>query len=319
MSEISILKTDLQLSGQDGQPYDKLLHERFEAWRAKSGYSLKEIENKLSRSQAAISRYLNFRYAGDLPGIEADIRSLLRREQSYRPAPESDAFCATSQVVVIWEVAEFCRKKLKMGAAVGPAGTSKTKTALELKRKYPATILITVDLTQRSMGAILRALSRELSLSWAGYSRDTIFEKIAASLLGRQKFIIVDEAHLLSWEAWEIMRSLWDRAPCGVLFLGMPRTLSHMRSGSRGFLWDQIYSRLTITRTVGDLTKSDVKLVADSIQPGLSKACFSFLYEKALGPGRLRTMCNLLRRAVEIAKAEDIYVSLQLLREIDET
>ncbi len=164
------------------------------------------------------------------------------------------------------------------------------------------------------MRAILRELEWKLCRLDGGpdYCR---FESIVHKLSQKDTFIIIDEAHLLKWEAWEIMRSLWDRAPVGILFLGMPRTLSQMRSG-KGFLWDQISSRLAISRFISPVTEADVKLLTDSVCPGLSKACLAFLYEKASQRHRLRKMMELLKRAIQVSTEEGISINLQLLKEL---
>ena len=86
--------------------------------------------------------------------------------------------------------------------------------------------------------------------------------------------------------------------------------------GNKAYLWDQIFSRIMIARSLNTVTREDVKLIADSIHPGLSKSCHNYLYEIAGKPGRLRVLTALLEQGNEVSKRQQIPLTVDLLKDV---
>jgi DNA transposition AAA+ family ATPase len=131
-----------------------------------------------------------------------------------------------------------------------------------------------------------------------------------------KKFLIVDDGHFLCWESFECIRTIHDLGGVGVAYLGQERLYDQMRGGARtGFLYDQILSRLAVRRTISHVTRDDAKQIAEGICPELDKASIDFLYSKAQGQGRFRTMVHILDLAVKEASEHGEAVDVHLLRD----
>ena len=297
------------------QQYDEHLHARVVSWKAQSGNSVNLIAQKIDRSATAVSQYLNFQYPGNIPAMESDLTNLLRREEDLRFVDKPESFCQTSQVRQIWEILQHCKDAEKMGGIVGGAGVGKTVTALEFKRRHPDTILVTADITRRSLSALLSMIAFKNSGIGYGSRNADMLGRIVEDLRWTRQLIIIDEAHLLVWEAFEAIRTIYDQAQSGIVVLAMPRLYAEMKR-NRSFLWDQILSRIAVKVSVGSVQKEDVQMLSDSIFPNLPKNCINFLYEISLGGGRFRIMCELLRRAVRVHETEHIPINLNLLKEL---
>ena len=298
--------------------WDMALHNRFLLWRDHSGKSDKQIGAKLNRSEKIVHQYANLEYNGPISILERDVKSLLSREEDFDSATRPKVFCQTSIANSIFEVLEFCHRYQKMGMIISSAGAGKTEAAKEYKAKNPTTILITIDLTKRSLGAVLTVIGEKvLHRSFGNLLNSERVDVIIKELKNSDRLLIIDEAHLISWEAFETLRAIYDRSKTPIVFMGMPRLYSQMKDARNGFLWDQISSRIPIKRYVNEIKFQDVALLADSIYPSLPKKCLEFLYEKANGPGKFRSMLELLKSAVQFSEVDKIPIDLNLLKEIN--
>lgn len=309
------LKDDLlPVKEVDSAEYDDALHERFLLWRDHSGNSNRRIAGMLARSEAAISLYINKKYIGDLPKLERDITTLLRREEDYEFVTRPRVFCNTLPAKLVWEVLQFCDKGCEMGLVVGPAGIGKTQTCNEYKRVNTKTVLVTADIATRSVGSILRMIAKRVGGTPHGVgSNSALLHAIIAKMRHSRRLIIIDEAHFLTWEAFEVVRKVHDCAETGIVYVGMERTYDQMRGlDNKAMLYDQIYSRISIKRNDIRIEREDVKTISDSIHPGLGKECIDYLFKKAQGKGKFRTVQKLLQVAetmrVELKRPIDVEV-----------
>jgi len=316
MSRLSIASLDrTQPSIFDEPIYDNDLHEKFVRWKEKSGTSLRKLAPMLRRSYTSIGNYFNFKYEGNLKELERDIRALLDRKEDRGSKVKEERFLQTPISTMFWEVFQTCHEKGKQGAAIAPSGFSKTWTAQAYQEKNPSTVLITASPTRRSLSSILYAILFTIGGGGASTRLDNILSSVVDRLKGRDRLIIIDESHFLKWEAFEILRTIYDETKTGFVYLGTPKLYSRMR-GERNYDWDQILSRLSIRRTLSEISYEDVKIIASEISPGLPKNCLNFLFQTAQEPGKLRVMVDLLKKAVEFHQVEGTTLNLNLFKEI---
>lgn len=295
--------------------YNHDLHQRWIDLRGRTGMSLRKIAPRLGCSYTVIGQYENYRYEGDLKAFERKIRAYLDQREIHEIASLEKKFCKTSIADVLWETFQMSHLKGKTAAAIGPSGTGKTKVALEYQRYDPTTILITASPKAKSYQATIRLLSRQLGITSGERSIFELGLNISDRLNNSGRLLILDEAHFLSWESFESLRSISDETGIGITYLGTPRLYSQMK-GDRRYDWDQIMSRISIRRSLGNITPSDAEMVANSVCPGLGKAALRFLAQVAQEPGKLRTMTDLIEKAVEVAEIEGIKVTVELLKEL---
>jgi len=300
--------------------YDHGLHERFVLWKDQSGNSLKQIAGMINRSTALVSQYISYQYEGNIAEIEKDIANLLRREEELEFTTMPRVFCNTLASRLMWEVFQFCDENCDMGVAVGPAGSGKTITCNEYKRANRNTIFVTADIATRSVGSVLRMVAKRVGGTPHGVgSNSALLHAIIDRLKNSRRLIIIDEAHFLTWEAFEVIRKIHDCAGVGIVYVGMERLYDQMKGTSgKSFLFDQIYSRISIKRDDLPIEREDIKLVTDSIRPGLDRGCIDYLLKKAQGKGKVRTVTKLLQVAISMHRDFGRPMDLDLLKEADQ-
>jgi hypothetical protein len=298
------------------EAYDDGLHERFMLWKDQAGHTYSHIARMINRSTAAVSNYVNKVFAGDLAVFEKDIANLLRREEELEFTSVPRVFCKTLASRLIWEVFQFCDENCDMGVAVGPAGSGKTITCNEYKRVNRNTVFVTADIATRSVGSVLRMIAKRVGgTPYGAGSNSALLHAIIDKLKQSNRLIIIDEAHFLTWEAFEVIRKIHDCAGVGVVYVGMERLYDQMKGTSgRNFLFEQIYSRISIKRDDLPVEREDVKALADSLRPGLDKECIDFLHKKAQGTGKFRTVTKLLQVAGSMERDYGQAMGLELLR-----
>jgi len=298
--------------------YDEALHERFLLWKDQSGRSVNRIAGMLGRSTAAVSQYTNKIYPADVTEFEKDITSLLRREEDLEFTTAPKVFCKTRPSILIWEVLQYCDAHQKMGVALAPSGTGKSDTVNEYKRQNRQTILVTANISTCTKGPVIRMIADKTG---GRPRKNTISETLNAvieRLKGSRRLIIIDEAHFLSWEAFELVRKIHDCAKVGVVYTGQERLYEQMKGKTHtAHLFDQIYSRIAIKRDHFKIERNDAKMIIDSIYPGLDKDCLDYLLARARGKGRFRVVADLLELAIEIAKNQARRLDLEILGQAD--
>lgn len=299
----------------EAEIYNEELHRRFVKWMERSEMSIRKVARMMGgKSYTSVGQYLNYRYEGNIKAFEYDVRRFLDRKERVR-IPKERIFCKTPTSELIWEFLQSCHERHKIGGFIAPSGAGKTWTIREYKDKYPSTVLITANPTLRSFSAMLRTLAGKVGARSSNTALDDLMYRIIDKLSDSGKLVVIDEAHYLKFESFEIIRIIYDQAQTGFAYLGTPRLYSQMRGDNR-FDWEQILSRITIRRSISEISYSDIRGIADTICPGLSKGALKFLYQVAQEPGRLRTAVDLLENAIEVAEAEEIRVSLQLLKDL---
>lgn len=298
-------------------PYDEDLHRRFVLWKDQSGKSIGAIATMLGRSTALVSQYISQKYPGNLDEIEKDITSLLRREEDLDFVKEPKSFVHTEASKLIWEVLLYCDQKQKMGAAVAPSGSGKTETCKAYKKENRASIFVTCDITKRRPGTVLQMILKHVGSAQAGSSTSAALDACIERLRDSKRLLIMDDAHFLTWEAYELVRKIHDCARIGVVYVGQEKLYDQMRgTDPRSYLFDQIHSRIAIKRDKLPITKKDVKMMARSYCD-FDAECLDYLYARAKGKGRFRTATNLIEVALEMHEQFKTPVGVPLLQEAE--
>lgn len=314
MAAKAALKKDLSVIHDIPKKYDEKLHDRFIFWLDTSGHSQVHVASMLGRSSASVSQYVNKKFEGDLAEFEKDIESLLRREEDLQIPLKDPDFVMTTVARVMWSVLQLSGESQDPSIIIGPSGIGKTQVLNEYKRRHRSAILVTADITTKSVGSILWLISKKIGAA-TFRSNSILLNKIVDSLKGSKRLLIIDECQFLTWEAFEAVRKIHDCAKIGVVYVGMERLYSQMRGGNKAYLFDQIFSRIGPRCHVKYIVKEDVRLIVNNICPGLNERCLEYLFKKATQPGKLRSMVKVVKLASRISKTENIPVTFQLLKE----
>ncbi|MGV8059686.1 MAG: AAA family ATPase [Smithellaceae bacterium] len=248
------------------------------------------------------------------------IENYLEKKEDRNFPLENPMFCETTHAAKIGAICSCCKQDSDMGLIVGASGLGKTEKLREMKRRDRSMILVTGDPTARSKGSVLLLISKLLpGISRGTCTNSAFLSNIIDRLKGSGRLVVIDEAHFLSWESFEVMRKIYDSTRVGLVFVGQQSLYDQMKGGSRkSLLWDQIFSRVGIrAHFKGDVLLSDVQMIANKIYPGLDNKSIEYLHAKANGPGKFRAVVKLLQRAQRLAEAEGTKVSLPLLQQVN--
>lgn len=248
------------------------------------------------------------------------VANYLEKKEDRSFPLENPMFCETNIAVKMGAVCSCCRQDSDMGLIIGASGLGKTENLRQMKRLNRDMILVTGDPTARSLGSILLLISKLLpGISRGACTNSAFLSNIIDRLKGSGRLLVIDEAHFLSWEAFEVTRKIYDATGIGLVFVGQQHLYDQMRGGSRkSLLWDQIFSRVGLrAHFKGDVPMEDVSMIANKMySAGLDHKCMEYLHNQANGPGKFRAMVKLLQRAQRLAESEGTKVSLPLLQQV---
>jgi hypothetical protein len=248
-----------------------------------------------------------------------DIKRYLSRKEDLRYSPSREKCCPTSVANTIGECASFAYKHEVMVLITATSGSGKTIKLKELAEANDKILYTILDIATRAPGMVLKSLACFTGGITYGYSTSELLHLVGERLRERYKLLLIDDVHFASWQGFEMFRYLHDSSGIGMLLSGQPRTYDSMMGRSdKAMLYDQLLSRLAMKRNVRSVTRDDVRLIVDAKVGPLDKASLDFLFQRASGQGRLRTLNNILRIAAEAADELGSPITLEILKEAEQ-
>lgn len=252
-----------------------------------------------------------------MAGGAAAKRDLEVIKEEAKPEPRE---ALTSFGASISEVLQLCLVMRYEAMITGCSGIGKTFTARRWVEEHNwDAIFFTVGVAVHTYGNLLLGLAEILGTPTSSYYTlrerlDTIIERLTR----HPRLIVLDEAHFCNWKMLETLRQIHDESGAGIVYLGQPRLIDQMRGkADAALLYDQIYGRLAIRKVFGKgVPKDDVKIVADSLCPGLPAKALTFLHKKAQLEGKLRLVRYILEVSMEVAKTEGVPVDFTLISRV---
>ena len=297
--------------------YNEGLHRQFLDWLDRTGNSPKIAANMLKWPVEDVESYIQKRLAvGENYELEEQVADLLERQKPSGLLPK-DVVVATSVFKEGWECLQVCMEGRFTGYLEGDSGVGKSSLLRAFKKQYPDTILVTLDITRRGLRDAFRLIGESLGCQfWLGErSMSFYLDKVVERLQDWPAPLIVDDIRFAKFEVLEGLRRVYDITGISLVLVGQPGFFLEMRSRRKEFPLDQIVSRFNIKRFLGkEIPEGDVRLVTDSICPGLDKKCIRFLHRVTLGEGKFRALRDTLKVAERIAQVEDRKITLELLK-----
>lgn len=296
--------------------YNEALHKQFLDWLDKTGNSPRIAANMLRWAVEDVECYIEKRLAVGLDfELEMQVAHLLEHQKPSDFLPK-DTVVPTSVFKQGWEGLQVCHELRFTGYIAGDSGIGKSTILAEWKKQYPDTIFLTLDITKRSLGSVLKMIAETQGYGYWGERAVTLcLERLNEGLQDWPAPLIIDECQHLSFPALEGLRRIYDVTGISLVYVGQPGFFYEMKSRNRGLIFDQIVSRITIKRFLGkEIPEQDVQLVAESICPGLDKKCVRFLHRITLGEGKFRALRDTLKIAQRIGQVEDRKMTLDLLK-----
>lgn len=268
------------------------IHVELNDLMTRKGYSQTQVARAIGKSTAVINQYLQGKYAGDVPAIDALARSFINREVEKEKSQKIAArFVPTVTSRKGMEVIRYAHLDGDLNVIYGAAGLGKTMILREYAAQHRDALLIDAD-PGYTARVVLEELCGLLGISKRGNMHE-LSEACIAALRDSGRLLMVDEAENLPYRALETLRRIHDKSGIGLVLPGMPRLIINLK-GKRGE-YQQLYSRVGFALCIGDsLPQSDITDIAVSMLPGAGSQEVSEALFKA-SHGNARRLFKLVR------------------------
>lgn len=287
------------------------LRERFALYLKQSGASQSAAAKSIGMSSAAVSTWLNGKYAGDVRGLEEKIEAYLRLQENRRADKKLQiAYVRTQSGRRIADTLHLAHAECEPVVVYGQAGLGKTAAVADYAAKNPDVLLIEADPTYTAK-VVLKKLAEQAGADAKGNLHE-LMEGVIGRLKDSGRLVIVDEAELLPLRSLECLRRIHDKAGVGLALVGMPRLLVNLR-GSRGEL-KQLFSRIAFKLDLGDETAdTELAQIAESSLKGADAATIAELVTAARG--NTRRLVKLLRGVSRLSKLHQEPADAEMVRQ----
>ncbi|EFA6906560.1 AAA family ATPase [Escherichia coli] len=268
------------------------IHVELNDLMTRKGYSQTQVARAIGKSTAVINQYLQGKYAGDVPAIDALARSFINREVEKEKSQKITArFVPTVTSRKGMDVIRYAHLDGDLNVIYGAAGLGKTMILREYAAQHRDALLIEAD-PGYTARVVLEVLCGLLGISKRGNMHE-LSEACIAALRDSGRLLMVDEAENLPYRALETLRRIHDKSGIGLVLAGMPRLIINLK-GKRGE-YQQLYSRVGFALCIGDsLPQSDITDIAVSMLPGAGSQEVSEALFKA-SHGNARRLFKLVR------------------------
>ncbi|HDS5613180.1 TPA: AAA family ATPase [Klebsiella pneumoniae subsp. pneumoniae] len=268
------------------------IHVELNDLMTRKGYSQTQVARAIGKSTAVINQYLQGKYVGDVPAIDALARSFINREVEKEKSQKITArFVPTVTSRKGMDVIRYAHLDGDLNVIYGAAGLGKTMILREYAAQHRDALLIEAD-PGYTARVVLEELCGLLGISKRGNMHE-LSEACIAALRDSGRLLMVDEAENLPYRALETLRRIHDKSGIGLVLAGMPRLIINLK-GKRGE-YQQLYSRVGFALCIGDsLPQSDITDIAVSMLPGAGSQEVSEALFKA-SHGNARRLFKLVR------------------------
>jgi DNA transposition AAA+ family ATPase len=255
---------------------------------------------------ATFNAWLNSSYAGNNEKVARDVVKWLeaRRQRKSLQAriPLAPAFLLTKSAQRIVEVFQYAQTLHDMGLIIGSPGCSKTSTADYYRASYPAVFMATMEPAKSSTHHLLLELAAVLKL--ARKSALAISDAVVERLSGRDALLLIDEGQHLQTSAIDQLRTIHDKAKCGVVLLGNETIVNKLGDAVRTPQLAQLYSRFGNRLTLLQPASEDVDALLDEWHVE-DRDERTFMRLVAAKPGGLRALTKTMIAATAMATGEE--------------
>lgn len=278
------------------------LRNRARLAQEQQGLSNRQASDAMGIAYTTYSAWLNNSYAGNNDrideAVEKWLKSLDAKRQERELTPIIPGFIMTATASRIFAMLDGARFGPDMAMIAGDAGVGKTVALNAYQRRNNNVWMVTARPAMRSPTAILTRIAKELGLRERGNGLD---EAIIERLTDTGGLLIVDEAHHLSIQALEEIRSLHDLAEIGVVIAGNAPLNDKIDGLGRSKEHAQLFSRIGLRRYIQRPLERDMcAIIAEwNIQDDDVKVSAKGIAQK---PGGLRSMSKVLRNAMRMAR-----------------
>ena len=288
-----------------------------------------EAALRMNYSRAALSQYLNGKYASDPTELEKKVIEFLEESGGMSPegteqAPKENGGAVLSKKVEFFESRDFvqtigvcqaCQEHMGLGIIVGKSGQGKTH-ALKKYAELPRVAYIECDDTMACRD-LVEAIENGIGLPkgyggtiWSRVNRIREFFNTNEGFL-----LIIDEADKLinkyTQKKMEILRGIFDQSDVGIVIAGEPRLESELKGNLARFA-----NRMDFYYKLKGLSKSEVADYLEGYE--VDEAAMGEMISRATNAqsGCFRLLDRTLNNVLRILKAKgETRITLKIVSE----
>lgn len=295
---------------------EKTLAEQMNERLAELKMTKAEAAMKMNYSRAALSQYLNGKYASDPTELEKKVREFLEASGGMADSPVQEGtkagtgtlkkkveFFESRDFVQTIGVCQACREYMGLGIIVGKSGQGKTH-ALKKYAELPRVAYIECDDTMACRD-LVEAIENGIGLPkgyggtiWSRVNRIREFFNTNEGFL-----LIIDEADKLinkyTQKKMEILRGIFDQSDVGIVIAGEPRLETELKGNLARFA-----NRMDFYYKLKGLSKNEVADYLEGYE--VDEAAMGEMISRATNTqsGCFRLLDRTLNNVLRILKAK---------------
>lgn len=259
----------------------------------KYGMSFSQAAREMGYSGPVLSAYRSGTYSGDVEKLEnAVVVWAGRTEQAH--ARKKIPTVETADLKKIVNAIGIAHTEKDIALIVADAGAGKSTAVRFYQDKNPRTTLVINVVSGMNRKMLVTDIARQLGLDTVRVQLNALISTVAATLAERNMVVILDEADYLKPDALEFTRRLvYDLGSSGLVLVGLPRLkgyIQNLRNDHR-----QLESRIGVFLPLGGLTKSDAKVILNSVWEDAGDEILNAIY--AVSRTDTRQFCKIIERA----------------------
>lgn len=217
-------------------------------WMAKKKLSINNLTMKSGIARSTISQVLSGKYKGDRLSRLRELCELMDHEAKVDDVVRPDSLVETRAVELMMALIENVHVTRTIGVIIAPAGFSKS-TVLQAKHQMTRnSILIEIDPKFCSANGVIKLIAEELGLNLQ-MSAVNLFAQIKRTLRSSGRLLMIDQAHDMKKDAFNIVRTIND-LKVGVVLAGTHLLRERVNDTNEG---SQFYSRVLATLPLDQL------------------------------------------------------------------
>jgi DNA transposition AAA+ family ATPase len=240
------------------------------------------------------------------------IEARAQRKKLKAMVPTPPAYLPIKTAQQIANVLSYAQTLHDMGLVIGPPGNGKSFAAEHYAATNPAVFMATMEPAKASTHHLLFELGNVLKLGEKSSVR--ISDAIVKRLRDRDALLLIDEAQHLKSEAIDQLRTIHDKARCGIVLMGNETIVGKLGDPERTPQNAQLYSRFGMRLILQRPPAGDVDALLREWKVE-DRQEIAFMRVVAAKPGALRALTKTMVAATAIAAGNGETRSIGHLRD----
>lgn len=292
--------------------YDKELQENVQQLLETKKVDSATIARGIGKSPTTLSLYMQSKYNGNVDALENDLKKYLEfftKKQTIENKALN--FVETSIVKKVFNAANMCQMRGKMGVCYGTPGIGKTTAVLEYQ-KLGTGVIVVDPIEKTSTRAVLQEIADQLKLNYyQNITLDEFTANVIKKLEKNKYLLIIDEAENLKVDIFKILRKIHDKTKnsCGILFVGTEALFELLKRVKNGFPY--ITSRIGYLERLNTLKFDDIEKLIIQYYPNVDKKLITTIAKTC--NYNARAIQNLLDLCFEITSKNNIELDVDVI------